>query len=427
MACQIPLVLILPLLFLSCAGIPHEITDSRDLDEPLGLCHAGTGGIEQKVLLEDLGVSWVRLDLSWSRMQAQPGEFDFSAYDEMFDSTDAAGVRVLGILSYDTPWIHDNPEGKRQVDTEDLPAWLEFVEAVALRYGSRIGAFEVWNEPNSNRFWTGEDEDFFYLTGETVALLKLTTPDIPVVVGSIIYNPVLGSTGYLKRFMDYGAADGSDAVSLHPYGISPISAAKRLYKAREILDQNDYPGELWVTEIGYPTGGNYPQAVDEEKQGAFAAKAISSFIAAGVDRLIWYQLYDAYPPDEAPPGTSSEAFFGIAYPDDTLKSGGETMRRLGLMLQEASWAPELLKEKPPANIPAAIYPFRKSDGGVAVVVWSRIGRPALVLEGFYGDIEIYETGTSEDVVVDSGTLIQLGPEPLIISGRIDGPISFRIQ
>lgn len=427
MVYQIPLLLILSLLFLSCAGIPHEITDSRDLEEPLGLCHAGGGGIEEKELLENLGIRWVRLDLSWKKMQAEPGDFDFSAYDMMFDKTDAAAVRVLGILSYDTPWIHENPEGKRQIDLEDIPAWLEFVEAVAHRYGNRVGAFEIWNEPNSNRFWTGEDDDFFHLTRETVKLLKVISPDIPVVVGSIIYNPFLGSTGYLKRFMESGAADESDAVSLHPYGISPVAAARRLYKAREILDQYNFPGELWVTEIGFPTGGSYPHALDEKNQGAYAARTISSSLAAGVDRLFWYHLYDRYPSGEAPPGTSSEAFFGIAYRDGTLKNGGETIRRLGPLLQEASWAPELLEEHPPANIPAAIYPFRNADGTVTVVAWSRMARPALILEGFSGDVDIYETGSTEDVVVDSGTLLQLGPEPLIINGRIDGPISFRVQ
>lgn len=427
MRCQIPLLLILTLLFFSCAGIPHEITDSRDLDDPLGLCHAGGGGIEEKELLENLGIRWVRLDLSWKKMQAEPGDFDFSAFDKMFDSTDAAGVRVLGILSYDTPWIHENPEGKRQIDPEDLPAWLEFVEAVARRYRSRVGAFEIWNEPNSNRFWTGKDEDFFNLTGETVKLLKMTTPEIPVVVGSIIYNPVLGSTAYLKRLLESGAADGSDALSLHPYGISPMAAAKRLYKARKILDQYNYTGELWVSEIGYPTGGKYPHTVDEEKQGAYAARTISSSFAAGVDRLFWYHLYDRYPPGEAPPKTSSEAFFGIAYRDGTLKSGGETISRLGPMLLDASWAPELLKEKPAFNIPAAIYPFRNADGTVTLVAWSRIGRPAVLLEGFYGNIEIFETGSSEVHVVDSGASFQLGPEPLIISGRTDGPISFKSQ
>jgi len=428
MSQQLLVIFILLSLFVSCAGIPHDISEAKNLTEPFGFCHAGRQGTEEeREYLKSLGVDWVRLDLSWSKVQREPGEFDFSSYDELFARTDASGVKVLGILSYDTPWIHEDPENKRQIDPEDFPAWLEFVSAAALRYGDRVGAFEIWNEPNFGRFWTGKDEDFFDLTKATVELLNRITPDTPVVVGSIIYNPFLGGPNYLRKFLASGAADGSDAISLHPYGVSPISAAQRMFKAREIMADYGFEGELWITEMGFPTGGSYPHAVDEELQGAYAAKTIASSFAAGVDRLIWYQLYDAYPAGETPSSASSEAYFGVAYPDGTLKNGGKAISHLVPRIRDASWAPELLDKKPPYNVPAAIYPFQEPDGMVTIVTWARIGRPHLILEGYIGDVEIYDTRSGEVYSADSGTVIQLTPEPLVITGDISGPIQFRSQ
>lgn len=43
----------------------------------------------------------------------------------------------------------------RQVDPENIPAWVEYVEVAAERRADRVQAFEVWNEPNFDRFRTG--------------------------------------------------------------------------------------------------------------------------------------------------------------------------------------------------------------------------------------------------------------------------------
>jgi len=405
----------------SCAGIPHDVTEARVLKEPFGFNHAGYRGDEEAALLETLGAHWVRLDISWVNMQKEPGDFDFSVYDNLLKKTDTAGVSVLGILDYDVPWIHEDPEGKRQVDADQLSWWLEYVQAVALHYGENLAAIEIWNEPNFGKFWTGSDEDFFLLTSKTVKLLNHLLPDTPIIVGSLMYNPFVGGPGYLKKLLAAGATDGADAISLHPYGISTKAGARRMAKAREIMKDYGFQGELWITEMGYPTGGR----VSEEMQGVYIAKTIASSFAAGVDRIIWYQLYDNYLPGEAPERTSSEAFFGVAYPDYTLKSGGEVIARMAPMLKDSIWAPELLSENPPGNIPAAIYPFRDTEGNVTVVAWSRLGRMNVELTGFDDDAVIYETKSEKESTWHPGDSMLLSPEPLIITGMSEGGIEFR--
>ena len=416
---------VLTAVLFSCAGIPHDITSGRELNEPFGFNHAGSRGDEETALLKTLGAHWVRLDISWVKMQAEPGNFDYSAYDALLEKTDAEGVSVLGILDYDVPWIHEKPEGKRQVNPEQLSYWLEYVQAVALRYGDSLAALEIWNEPNFGKFWTGSDEDFFLLTSQTVSLLNRLLPNTPIIVGSLMYNPFVGGPGYLKKLLASGAADGADAVSLHPYGISPKAGARRMAKAGELMKDYGFQGELWITEMGYPTGGSYPHAVSEELQGVYIAKSISSSFAAGVDRIIWYQLYDRYLPGEAPDRTSSEAFFGVAYPDYSLKTGGAVIARMAPILNRSFWAPELLSDNPPANIPAIIYPFRDTEGNITVVAWSGLGRMNVELRGFRDGAVIYETKTGKESTWHPGDSVPLSPEPLIITGMSEGGIEFR--
>ena len=142
-----------------CAGVPHPENESRYMADSFGFAHAGIRGEADRELLALMGADMVRQDISWSEAQGRPGPFDFTFFDARMDAADAAGVSMVGLLVYDTPWIHDNPEGLRQVDPEDIPAWVDYVEAAAERYADRVEAFEVWNEPNFDRFWTGSEEE----------------------------------------------------------------------------------------------------------------------------------------------------------------------------------------------------------------------------------------------------------------------------
>jgi hypothetical protein len=154
-------------------------------------------------------------------------------------------------------------------------------------------------------------------------------------------------------------------------------------------------------------------------------KSLVSSLAAGADRIIWYQLYDRYLPGEYPAGCSSEAFFGVAYPDNSLKSGGEAIARLAPVLRKSTLVPELLALKQPGNIPSVIYPFLDSEGIITAVAWSRFGRMEVELKGFRDGALIYETGTGKETVWHPGSLVSLSPEPLIIRGDSSGNISFQ--
>jgi len=240
-----------------------------------------------------------------------------------------------------------------------------------------------------------------------------------------MYNPFVGGPGYLKKLLAAGAADGADAISLHPYGISTKAGARRMAKAREIMKDYGFQGELWITEMGYPTGGSYPHAVSEEMQGVYIAKTIASSFAAGVDRIIWYQLFDSYLSGEAPEGASSEAFFGVAYPDYSLKTAGEAIARLAPMLRESTWSPKLLAEKQPGNIPSVFYPFQDSEGNITAVVWSKFGRMNVELTGFRDGTVIYEIKSGAEWAWHPWALLPFSPDPLIITGESAGGISFQ--
>ena len=417
------LFLFLILVLGTCAGAPRLENKSRYIADSFGFAHAGIRGRADRDMLALMGADLVRQDISWSEAQPVPGPFDFTFFDERMDAADAAGVSMVGLLVYDTPWIHDNPEGLRQVDPEDIPHWIKYVEAAAERYADQAAAFEVWNEPNFNRFWTGSEEDFFTLTKAAVDTLNRVAPDTTVIVGSLILHPVRSGIPFLRRFLASGAAEGADALSVHCYGISPEITARRLKKARALMDEYGFEGELWITEVGLPTGGRYPYAAEPERQGAVTAKWLASVYANGADRVIWYELYDDRRPHELPPNASSENFFGVAYHDYELKTGGEVMRRLVPDITGSRWAPDLIAGGFRLRGPA-VHAFETAPGRAVVVAWSRFGRFDAQLTGFPQGAEIFNTLTGEERFLQPGDRLELPPEPIIIKGRTVGSIGF---
>ena len=395
--------LITVLFFLSCAGMPDrtlyiipDVKTQNFSGLQFGICHAGYSRTDEEYeLLDELGVTWVRIDFQWNKMEKNRGEWDFSSYDSFMDKADEEGMNVLAILDYDTDWLHEGKDKSRTISLKELPLFLEYVKVVAERYGQRVGAFKIWNEPNTRRFWTGSDEDFFELTRQSLDLLKSLTPHIPVAVGALFYNPVVGARSYLKRLINSGVLDKADAISIHPYALSPAILEERLLDVRSLVAEAGYSTPIWITEAGFPTGGTYPNRVELEDQAQTLAEALTRMSASGVEMITWYCLFDSRNSEEIVPGMSSEAFFGIVWPHKKTnpldlaysfgpdypveninwpeydwKPGAIPFSILANELKGAAFVPEIMNF--PGRNTSFLYQamFRREDGRRILVLWS---------------------------------------------------------
>ena len=108
-----------------------------------------------------LGVKWIRTDISWDKIELEPGVFTWGNLDRLADETKANGLKLLAVVhrTADHARPVDRPEWYPAVGAEPLAAWSRFLRTVALRYtqpaNPRIQAFEVWNEPNNPLAWDG--------------------------------------------------------------------------------------------------------------------------------------------------------------------------------------------------------------------------------------------------------------------------------
>ena len=296
------------------------------------------------------GVKWVRTDFHWSTAEPSRGTWNWTRFDNVMDSADARGVKILPILGYGSAYGGHNGDNNRYVGSDEMDGWCAYVSNVVTRYRGRISAVEVWNEPNLRLFWSGTTNQYVALLQRTYTAVKSIDPGITVVLGGIAGIDNM----YLDGLYKLGAKDYFDVVSFHPYCYpnAPddewpnewwyVSREKvydnwlhteyhyeytyygqlvgRITQMRNQMSENgDGSKPIWLTEIGWPTAGE--GCVTEAQQAAYATNAMAIAKANGVEKFF---LYEFAAMEQDP--SDRESHFGVVHSDYSFKPAWNAVR-----------------------------------------------------------------------------------------------------
>ncbi|MCL2192848.1 MAG: hypothetical protein FWB78_05595 [Treponema sp.] len=355
------------------AAVPagNETLIPRDL---AGVIHTGysTDLVREYGLLREMSSRWVHRDFSWSSVQpeipnnpAHPlfehreniewiaNRWEFGWLDEYVQRANDEGKLVMGMLLYDTPWIHrffpredrsteGGPGRRREVRIENqLDFFVEYAVRTVQRYNryrrnggyGKVHAWFIWNEPCLQpRFWTYEQEDFFELTRRTAAAIRQVEPHAVLVGGVFSVHALLHhEKNWVRGLFESGAMEYLDGIGFHPYGPNPNAVLNFFteFKDQVYRYQTQFPAqggrcfvnEIWLNEIGFPTfpdrgpippgrmgtdqyEGNMPEVV---------TKTFSLLAAAGARNIMWYHMFDRYNRDHGNNFNNSERWFGLVW------------------------------------------------------------------------------------------------------------------
>jgi hypothetical protein len=331
--------LLLSLLFL--AVLPARALDRNlppaTVPDGLGVNIHFTGAPAKDLdAIQAAGFRFVRMDVRWENVESQKGVYDFKAYDELTDATEARGIRILYILCYGNKLY----EKDRSVRTQEgREAFARFAEAAARRYRKRGVIWELWNEPNYEIFWAPKPS-----AAEYVELAKVVLPAIrrgdPE---ACCIAPGLSgfSLDYLGECCQQGLLKLVDGVSVHPYRWtkpdpqpdlfpSPPEAASadpvdsKDYKATRALIGRFGPARPVIcSEWGYASIPDHLGGYDPVRQGRYLARAFLINLSEGVPLSIWYDWRD-----DGDDPTNNEHRFGTVTRDYEPKPAYRQMQRL---------------------------------------------------------------------------------------------------
>ena len=245
-------------------------------------------------MMLSLGVTNVRMDIPWAFIQPSSAtSYSWTKMDYIVNAAASRGMNVLGILDATPSWA-----GSLLTGHPDPTAYAKFASTVAGRYGTKIAAYEIWNEPNASFSYNPVDAaSYTELLKAAYTAIKTATGGKAEVVGGVVgaglthgtmtVNPV----DFITQMYAAGAHGYFDALSIHPYnlnlkfsqgqaGAPGISALDQIIKIKALMATNgDAADKIWISEYGEPTS-----VVNQATQSAYLTDLINywqTFSGAG--------------------------------------------------------------------------------------------------------------------------------------------------
>lgn len=236
-----------------------------------------------------IGVGVIRQPFLWRLVERNPGEFDWGPYDGFVANAAKHSIRVL-------PTLVDPPDFRalrrtRISETRQLmyppkrnSDFAAFAEAAVRRYGPAgtfwaehphlpllpIRAWQVWNEPNIKAWWaSGPNARGYARLLRTVARGIRRADRGAEVVAAGIPDSRFGipMRTFIARMYRYRARGAFDTLAIHPYSGTVGGVVAYISSARALMRRNRDRSRIWVTEVGWATGGQRtPLAVSPRTQ-----------------------------------------------------------------------------------------------------------------------------------------------------------------
>jgi xylan 1,4-beta-xylosidase len=293
---------------------------------------------------------------------------DFSGVDRVYDQLMEIGLRPVVELSFMPRDLARDPGqtvfsyGAIVSPPKDWDRWADLVRDLASHLTERYGrdevvsrwAFEVWNEPNLEVFWSGTPEEYFRLYDVSARAIKSVHPDLRV------GGPSSAATGWIGELLDH--LDGSDApldfLSTHVYGNVPLDL-------RPGLASHGRAGTpIWWTEWG-TTPTHFNQVGDTVFAAAFLLRGMASALGRLEALSHW---------------VASDHFEELGRPPE-LFHGGFGLLSVGNLRKPRYWAMALLGRLGPSRLPVSVrgdgagglveaLAARHHDGRIGILAWN---------------------------------------------------------
>jgi len=218
----------------------------------------------------------VRVAVPWSVLEPLgPGRISGHALaftDRLIGDAAAAGIRVIMTVDSTPCWASSAPatllrgcEAGRPSHADAWPPrnpgdYAAITAYLAGRYGNRLAAIEIWNEPDqaNQLYFAGPNKPERY-----AALLRSAYPAIKAANGSVsvIAGSLVGSNGaFLRALYANGIKGYFDGLAVHFYNL--VLASVRSIREVQLAHGDSKP--LWLDEFGWSSC--YPRHKVQEEQ-----------------------------------------------------------------------------------------------------------------------------------------------------------------
>lgn len=360
---------------------------------PLGLCEdypEETTTLEiirsDMELLKRSGVKLLRISFGWDAIESEQDQYDWLFWDEFVRmAVDEYGITLIPYVCYTPLWNATSQEPMEfwRSPPQDYEEFGEFMEDLVNRYKDRIKVWELWNEPDIEWFWLGEQDQFAQLLRAGSEAVRRADPEATIVMGGLAHD-----TEWLHAFLrDHDVTGLVDVINMHNYyetwqDHSMEEMADYVNRIADIVDRYGGGKPLWMAEVGYSTyrdGARVSEAYsayyDYEHTPAYQAvdlvRRVTTLLATEkLSAIAWYEIKDLPPASETIGDQQNNSSLGVARPDHTPKPAEQALTFIRRLYAEPmrSLDDETMVARP-IDSDAFVHGFEQEDGDVIVVAW----------------------------------------------------------
>jgi hypothetical protein len=367
--------------------------------QPVGLCEdypeetTTTEKIRQDYeTLRQVGAQVFRFGIGWDAIHEGPERYDWRHWDTLVDMAPQYGVTLIPYVAYTPRWLASERRGFWTAPPMDLELFGEFMGAIARRYRGRVGAWELWNEPDNQDFWSGSTAQYARMVQLGARAVRRADPGAVIVLGGMAREPEPIFTELVTR---HRVDQWVDVVNMHGYLETWENRRAEAYPARiaeyaELLKRRPGP-DLWLAEFGYSSYRRSPAQTSEgvdavhdyEHTPGYQAVALFKHhvMALSTGRLsltAWYRINDL-PAPTATIGDDNNKHLGILDLDRRSKPAYHALRFYRRLFDEpARCIDARVRLHAPPGSQSRVHAFEEKDGDLIVVGWLRSARRAEV-------------------------------------------------
>jgi hypothetical protein len=224
--------------------------------------------------LADAGVRVIRQPLRWREIERARGVYDYSWWDRYMEALASHRIRVLPIL-FEPPDFRSAKGSTRGIYPPRRNSEMAaFAARVARRYGPGgsfwkahprlpavpIRSWQIWNEPNLVFYWPPKPNARAYtkLLATVGRAIKGVDNKAEIVTAGFPQSKLRGAVpqrSYLRALYRAGAKKHFDTLAVHSYTESHRDLVDQLTGIRAEMRRHHDRAKIWITEIGWATGG----------------------------------------------------------------------------------------------------------------------------------------------------------------------------
>ncbi|MCL4544162.1 MAG: hypothetical protein M1118_06130 [Chloroflexi bacterium] len=262
-------------------------------------------------ILRGSGAATDRLEIRWDQIEQRPGVYDFSTLNAELNEAQQLRFMVIGLLLGTPTWAASSPSagaaspprglGPPRSDARQSDPWIRFVRAAVQAAGSRVTVWEIWNEPNSQTFWTGTPAQYAELYLQARSVIHSLDPAAPVLIGGMVSD----NGAWLRAIVDTICSEMQcpselpQDVAWHVYD-NPHDILRLKDLIRAVFATWHVTPRLWITESNVPVvdpGGpanavTGPDSVTLAEGGAFIVQVLTLAHYAGYRTVVIYRAAD---------------------------------------------------------------------------------------------------------------------------------------